>query len=113
MHLKNWSVIDPDGRSAALSPAHDLLSTIPYIPDETAALKYSRTKKMTEFSRDELTHLAAKALLPEKLVLDTAAETVARFRDVWTAEKTNLPLPRNVVDAVEAHAARVPIYWEV
>jgi serine/threonine-protein kinase HipA len=112
MHLKNWSVIYPDRRTAALSPAYDLLSTIPYIPDETAALKYSRTKKMTEFSRDELIHLAAKALLPEKLVLDTAAETVARFRDVWAAEKANLPLPRNVVDAVEAHAPRVPLYQE-
>lgn len=112
MHLKNWSVIYPDGRAAALAPAYDLLSTIPYIPDETAALKYSRTKKMKEFSKDELTHLAAKAALPEKLVLDAAAETVARFRDVWAAEKTNLPLPRNVVDAVDAHAPEVPIYGE-
>nr|WP_244617037.1 MULTISPECIES: HipA domain-containing protein [unclassified Rhizobium] len=29
MHLKNWSLIYPDRRTPALSPAYDLLSTIP------------------------------------------------------------------------------------
>lgn len=110
MHLKNWSLIYPDKRTPALSPAYDLLSTIPYIADETAALKYSRTKKMNEASKDELAHLAAKALLSEKLVLDTAAETVERFKEVWAAEKSNLPLTRKVIDAVEAHALKVPLY---
>lgn len=113
MHLKNWSLIYPDGRTPALSPAYDLLATIPYIKDETAALKYSRTKKMAEVTRDELVHLAAKALLPEKLVIDTAKETVARFKEIWMAEKTNLPLARNVVDAVNAHAPSIPIYREL
>src|SRR5690606_31827552 len=34
MHLKNWSLIYPDRRTAALAPAYDFVSTIPYIPDE-------------------------------------------------------------------------------
>jgi serine/threonine protein kinase HipA of HipAB toxin-antitoxin module len=68
--------IYPDGRTPALAPAYDLLSTIPYIPDPTAALKYVRTKKMSEFTYDELANLAAKANLPEKPVLQTARETV-------------------------------------
>ncbi|WP_374467696.1 type II toxin-antitoxin system HipA family toxin, partial [Ferrovibrio sp.] len=110
MHLKNWSLIYPDRRTPALSPAYDLLSTIPYIDDETAALKYSRTKKMAEVSKDELRHLAAKAMLPEKLVLDTAMETVSRFREIWAAEKAHLPLEKKVIDAVEAHADRIPIF---
>lgn len=113
MHLKNWSLIYRDRRTPALSPAYDLLSTIPYIPDETAALNYSRTKRMADVSKDELSHLAAKALLPEKLVLDTAAETVARFKDTWAAEKANLPLAKNVIEAIEAHAPSVAIYGEL
>jgi serine/threonine-protein kinase HipA len=112
MHLKNWSLIYADRRTPSLSPAYDLLSTVPYIADETAALNYSRTKKMSEFSIDELIHLAAKARLPEKLVLDTARETVDRFRDVWASAKSNLPLAKKVVDAVEAHAPTVPIYGD-
>lgn len=31
MHLKNWSLIYPDRRRAALAPAYDFVSTIPYI----------------------------------------------------------------------------------
>lgn len=113
MHLKNWSLLYPDGFTPVLSPAYDLLSTIPYLPDDNAALKYSRTKTMSELSKDELKHLAAKAGLSEKLVLDTARETVDRFKAIWSAEKANLPLSRTVVDAVDAFAPSVEIYSEV
>ena len=114
MHLKNWSLIYPDRRTATLSPAYDLVSTIAYIEGEdTAALNYSRTKKMAEFSTDELRHLAAKALLPEKLVIDTAAETVRRFREIWDAEKNNLPLADKVKKMIDAHAPTIPLYGEL
>jgi len=109
MHLKNWSLIYPDRVSAALSPGYDMLSTLPYIPNDPAALNYSRTKRMEQLDEDELAHLAAKAQLGETLVLKTARETVARFHEVWAAEKQNLPLARKVVDAVDAHLGRVPI----
>jgi serine/threonine-protein kinase HipA len=113
MHLKNWSLIYPDRRTPTLSPAYDLLSTIPYIADKKMALNYSRTKKMAEFSKDELMHLAAKAKVSEKLVIDTAAETVQRFKQVWTDEKANLPLEKRVVGIIDAHAASIPIYGEL
>ena len=109
MHLKNWSLIYADGRNAALAPAYDFLSTIPYIPDDSAALNFSRTKRFDAFSEDELSHLAAKALLPQKLVLDTARETVALFHQHWAAEKANLPLSVEVIEAVEDHLERIPI----
>jgi serine/threonine-protein kinase HipA len=113
MHLKNWSLIYKDGRTPTLSPAYDLLSTIPYIADETMALKYSRTKKMAEFSKDELKHLAAKARISEKLVLDTATETIERFKQIWSEQKAKLPLEKKVVDMIDAHAVPIPIYSEL
>ncbi|NQV79360.1 MAG: HipA domain-containing protein [Alphaproteobacteria bacterium] len=109
MHLKNWSLIYPDRRQAALSPAYDFVSTIPYIPDRNAALNFSRTKRFDEYSQDELSHLAAKARLPEKLVLDTARETVERFHEQWQREKANLPLSAIVIDAIEEQLKIVPI----
>lgn len=113
MHLKNWSLIYPDRRTPALSPAYDLLSTIPYIEGEnTAALNFSRTKKMAALSLDELTHLAAKAELSEKLVLATARQTVERFREVWNAEKANLPMADKVRDMIDAHAPLIELYRE-
>ena len=113
MHLKNWSLIYPDRRTPVLSPAYDLLSTIPYIEGEdTAALNFSRTKKMAALSKDELAHLAAKAELSEKLVIDTARETVERFRTVWEAEKKNLPMATKVADTIDTHATTVELYRE-
>ena len=109
MHLKNWSVTYPDRRHAALAPAYDLVSTIPYIPDGHAALKFSRTKRFDAFSENELSHLAAGAMLPEKLVLETARETVSLFHQHWQAEKANLPLSSEVVRALEAHVKTIPI----
>lgn len=109
MHLKNWSVIYPDQRSALLAPAYDFVSTIPYIPTDKAALNFSRTGRFNQFSEDELSHLAAKALLPEKLVLNAAHETVELFHQHWQAEKENLPLSVDVIRAIEDHLKTIPL----
>ena len=85
------------------------MSTIAYLPDNKAALNVSRTKRFDQFTEDELSHLAAGARLSETLVLGTARETVARFRERWQAEKRHLPLSADAVKALDAHLARVPI----
>lgn len=64
------------------------LFPIVYLTDEGMALNYARTKKFAEFSKDELSYLAAKAKLRGKLILDTALETVQRFHAVWRARKS-------------------------
>jgi len=110
MHLKNWSLVYPDRRTPRLAPAYDLVSTIAYLPDGQAALKYSRTRDMSGFDRSELSHLAAKALAPEAIVLEAARETVARFREAWASEKGHLPLAPDVVAAIETHMRTIPLF---
>lgn len=105
MHIKNWSLIYSDRQTAALAPAYDFVSTISYIPDDSFALKFSRTRRFDAFTLDELAHLAAKAELPEKLVLYTARETAARFHEVWAAERAHLPVSQRVRDSINAHLA--------
>ncbi|MBR9880941.1 MAG: type II toxin-antitoxin system HipA family toxin [Gammaproteobacteria bacterium] len=109
MHLKNWSLIYPDRRRAALAPAYDLVSTIPYIPSDDLGLRVSRTRAFSELTFDELKHMAAKAALPGKLVRDTALETVALFQQHWQAEKLDLPMTSQVREAIEAHLKTLPI----
>lgn len=74
------------------SAAYDFVATRPYIKDQAAAQKFSRT-----------------ARLPEKLVLNTAPETVALFHQQWKKEAKNLPLTRDVVSAVEHQLRIVPL----
>lgn len=111
MHVKNWSVYYPDRRTARLAPAYDFVSTIAYpgLDDEEAALKFSRTRRFDAFGPDELEHLASRAGLPAKLVIDTAKETAERFQEVWQAEQKNLPLRPNVIEAIERQLDRVPL----
>ena len=103
MHLKNWSLIYPDKRTPALSPAYDLVSTIPYIEDETAALRFARTRRFDGYTLDELSCLAGRAGLAETPVLDTAKLTAERFREVWQREKNNLPQRRQVSESIDSH----------
>lgn len=66
MHLKTWPLIHPDcprARPGLRSVVND-----PYIPDEIAPLRISRTRRFDLFPDHELSHLAAKALLPERLL---------------------------------------------
>lgn len=112
MHLKNWSLIYYDRKTPKIAPAYDLLSMIPYLPSTTAALKYARTNVMAELTLEEFSYLAAKARLPEKLVLDTAKQTVASFRDVWHKEKSNLVLSKEVVATVDTHLSTLPLLKE-
>ena len=109
MHLKNWSLIYPDNRNARLAPAYDLVSTIPYIPGDQAALKFSRSRNFTDYTHDELAHLTAKAGLPRKLVNDTVSETIQLFMERWSSEKTHLPMGADVVEAIDRHLATLPI----
>ncbi len=109
MHLKNWSLIYPDKRSAALSPAYDFVSTIPYLPGDSFALNYSRKRNFSEFDEDEISHLAAKAALPEKVVLMTVRETVSDFTALWQREKDALPMLENVRSAIDALLPTLPL----
>lgn len=109
MHLKNWSLIYPDKRRPTLSPAYDLLSTVAYIPDEEAALKFHRSRAWESFTYDELKTIADRARLPSRLILTTAKETVEHFDDLWDREKNHLPFSAEVIAAIERHRKRLAV----
>ena len=109
MHLKNWSLIYRDGRTPELSPGYDFLSTTVYIPDENAALKFARTKRMDEFSLDEVAYMAARAGLPEALARDEAVKAADRFHEVWRAERAHLPIADDLVAEIARLLGVVPI----
>lgn len=103
MHLKNWSLIYPDGRTPKLAPGYDFLSTTLYIPDENAALKFGRTKKIAELTLDEVLYMADKAGIPAALAKDSATEAIDRFHQIWGQERAHLPIS----NALEAEINRL------
>lgn len=113
MHLKNWSVIYYDRRTPAIAPAYDYVSTIAFLEDENAALKYARQKRMAKLTLDELRYLAAKSGAPEVLAEKAAREVVSKFEDAWRAEKEHLPLTAHMRDTIDAHWQRVDLVNDV
>ena len=108
-HLKNWSLIYPDGRTPRLAPAYDLVGTIAYIPGDRLALSLGDTKDFTEVNLDRFRRLAEKGGLPVRLVMQTVRETAARVRDLWPAHEPIRVLPDRMRRSLEAHMATVPL----
>lgn len=113
MHLKNWSLIYPDGRTPALAPGYDFVSTIPYLPDRAMALNYIRTKRMAELSIDELNYFSAKAQLPETLIINAARETIQGFLDTWSQRKAELPISTEAIDTIDKHVTSITLVDEL
>ncbi|WP_444595935.1 hypothetical protein [Brevundimonas sp.] len=73
------------------------------------ALKFARTNRMDEFSLDEMVYLAARAGLPEALARDEAIQAVARFHEVWSAERRHLPIADDLAAEIDRLLHVVPI----
>ncbi len=112
MHLKNWSLIYPDGRRPRLAPAYDFVSTVRYIADDKLALSITKEKAAGQVNLALLERFARKAQVPTKLVLDTARETVDRMRTLWPMLQKELPLDRETRLQVTAHMKSVPLLKE-
>jgi serine/threonine-protein kinase HipA len=110
MHLKNWSLIYRDRRTPTIAPAYDFVSTIAFLDDYNAALKYARQKTMKDFGFDELRLLAAKAGAPEALVVKAAKETVDHFHQIWRAENGTLPLTAHMRQVIDAHYQETSLF---
>lgn len=108
-HLKNWSLIYADRRTARLAPAYDLVGTVPYIPADRLALSLGDTKEFADIDVERFRRFAEKAGLPVRLVLQTARETAAKVRDLWPTHEPLRTMPEHIRKAMTAHLETVPL----
>jgi serine/threonine-protein kinase HipA len=113
MHLKNWSFVYPDGRNPELAPAYDLVSTVPYLPDDRLALNLSGETKFRAITLAHFKRLIQKAGLPEFLVLSTVRETIEATYDKWNSNRMNYGLPGEILERIERHFGRLGIRGNV
>ncbi len=67
---------------------------------------------MVDLSLEQLSYMATKARLPEKLVLDTAKETVEKFMTIWDGGAFAANLGSKVVDPINDLLHRVALVRE-
>lgn len=107
MHLKNWSVIYPDKRTAAIASAYDFVATVHYMPEEGLALNFADTKSFTDLTLARFDRFADRIRVPTALVRDTVQATAERFHAVWK-ERRDLPISKGLAATIEAHMKTVP-----
>lgn len=101
MHLKNWSLLYPDRRTPALSPAYDLVSTLPYIPGDTLALNFGDSRSLGEISKDQIRRFADTARIPASPLWEIVAETTERTVENWKALEHRDLLSKEIDSAIE------------
>jgi serine/threonine-protein kinase HipA len=105
MHLKNWSLLYPDGRKPVLSPAYDFVFTLPYIPGDTLALSFGKTKSLEGVTIDQVRRFADTARLPMKPVMDVVRDIIEKTQHGWKELPQKDLLPHDILKVVDGQIA--------
>lgn len=103
MHLKNWSLLYPDGRTPVLSPAYDFVATVPYIPGDKLALTFGGSRSLEEITGEQIRRFAEKARLPLNPVRRIVREVVERTAAAWETLDQRDILPGDIRKTIETH----------
>ena len=109
MHLKNWTLLYLDSRAPILSPAYDLVSTVPYLPRDNLALNFGGEKNIGRIMPDQVRRFAEKAGLPVHQLWTIAQETSAHIVDAWRDYVARDLLPTELREAIDKQIERAAI----
>ncbi len=104
-HLKNWSLIYPDGFHPRLSPAYDILTTAIYMNDETDfALNLARNKNWYKTDASLFDAWANKIGANRSFVQKIVKQTIDTARSTFPSLLKDLPI-------TEQHAIFLHKHW--
>ncbi len=109
-HLKNWSLIYPDGENARLAPAYDLVSTIQYKADDQLALNLARSKRWQDATRESFLRLARKIGDDETLMASRIEHAGEAIMTAWHSSRGDFGYTAQALDRISSHLARVPLF---
>jgi serine/threonine-protein kinase HipA len=107
MHLKNWSLLYLDRRSASLAPAYDYVSTIPYLPKDQLALGFGGSKDISTISQDQIRRFADTARLAVSPLWRQVQETAEKTAAAWKLLSEKEAIPAKIRTAIDAHIVKV------
>ncbi|HEX4499029.1 MAG TPA: HipA domain-containing protein [Thermoanaerobaculia bacterium] len=109
-HLKNWSLIYPDGIRARWSPLYDQVATVAWQePSRQLALNLASIKEFGRIDGSSFERFSKKAQMDQRIVLKLVEETLEQLRAAWRSMASNLPLPEEHKAALRNHWRQVPL----
>lgn len=111
-HLKNWTLRYPDGRTARLSPAYDLVSVTAYpeFTDDKLAFRLSTSQDSRVITVDHFRKLAKDLELDADQIADLARMTAERLADTWAQIRDSCQVPDLVCRHVEERLRTLPLF---
>lgn len=92
-HLKNWTVLFPDRKVPALSPAYDIVSTVVYIPgDHYSALNMGREKDWNNITLNHFYYWIERVGPPKRVIERVLNDVIEIATDVWPSMLKDLPM---------------------
>jgi len=110
-HLKNWTLIYPDGRTARLSPAYDLVAVTAYAGFEHDELAFSlgNTRRSNLVTVESFRRLGATLDIDADHVVEVAKEAVELLAATWISVKRDCPVPDFVVANIDERLRKLPL----
>ncbi len=103
-HLKNWSLIYPDSKRPMLSPAYDIVSTLPYVEGEQEfALNMAKNKNWYQADMASFEAWAKRIGVPWQAIKVHLEETLELARGHWLKMLTELPMDELHQQTLKAH----------
>lgn len=104
-HLKNWTVIYSNGLDAQLSPAYDIVSTLPYVAGEdSVALNMAKEKRWSMIDFSTFEKWASRIDVPWLAIRVHLQDAMRVARESWPAMLDDLPM-------LEAHKVILKAHW--
>lgn len=110
-HLKNWSLLYPDGVNAELSPLYDQVATIAW-PEEISpewSLKFAGIKPLLSTDREAFARLAERAGGDVRQTLRIVDETLVRLAAAWSDAGVSSLMPRDHADGLREYWSKSPL----
>jgi len=107
MHLKNWSLLYPDGRRPILAPAYDYVSTIAHLPNDQLGLSFGGSKRIDVITHEQINRFADTASLAFGSLWDIVEGTVNRTLEAWKKLDAKDVMAKTLRDATEKHMRHV------
>ncbi len=102
-HLKNWTLLYLDQSKPTLSPAYDLVSTIPYIDIDNIGLKWRGGRRFSDVTLASLDQLAKRLAVDDLSLADLARELVVKVLTQWNQEYCELIEKRALRNKISLH----------
>lgn len=104
-HAKNWTLIYRDQIYPELSPAYDIVSTLPYIPQDTqSALNMGKTKDWYQTNMGTFEYWALRIGAPWSAIKPHLNAVMETARSEWPSALDDLPV-------VDEHSKIIKDHW--